>query len=241
MNIKKSFLVALAAVTAVASVSAITVSASSLGVSTEAVPVVVERGVPTLIKADLDGKVGNALHVKTELPANVAEGSYTFYTALVADKEIEAAFDAVVTSDIKDILELGMKDEDGKDVDLTDNAKVTLSTSKTAAFNKVFGITEDGEFVDMGAVETDDGLTFTNDGYTRFVLAAVYDEPISDPDISKESKPSTPSTPSTPTPSTPVTPTGDNNTAATAAVFAVMGVVALGTVLATTKMKKSSK
>lgn len=238
MNIKKSFLVALAAVTAVASVSAITVSASSLGVSTEAVPVVVERGVPTLIKADLDGKVGNALHVKTELPANVAEGSYTFYTALVADKEIEAAFDAVVTSDIKDILELGMKDEYGKDVDLTDNAKVTLSTSKTAAFNKVFGITEDGEFVDMGAVKTEEGLTFTNDGYTKFVLAFVEDEKSSEPVSDPTSKPSTPSTP---TPSTPVTPTGDNNTAATAAVFAVMGVVALGTVLATTKMKKSSK
>lgn len=238
MNIKKSFLVALAAVTAVASVSAITVSASSLGVSTEAVPVVVERGVPTLIKADLDGKVGNALHVKTELPANVAEGSYTFYTALVADKEIEAAFDAVVTSDIKDILELGMKDEYGKDVDLTDNAKVTLSTSKAAAFNKVFGITEDGEFVDMGAVKTEEGLTFTNDGYTKFVLAFVEDEKSSEPVSDPTSKPSTPSTP---TPSTPVTPTGDNNTAATAAVFAVMGVVALGTVLATTKMKKSSK
>ena len=238
MNIKKSFLVALAAVTAVASVSAITVSASSLGVSTEAVQVVVEKGVPTRIEVDLDGKVGNALHVKTELPANVAEGSYTFYTALVADKEIEAAFDAVVTSDIKDILELGMKDEYGKDVDLTDNAKVTLSTSKTAAFNKVFGITEDGEFVDMGAVKTEEGLTFTNDGYTKFVLAFVEDEKSSEPVSDPTSKPSTPSTP---TPSTPVTPTGDNNTAATAAVFAVMGVVALGTVLATTKMKKSSK
>lgn len=238
MNIKKSFLVALAAVTAVASVSAITVSASSLGVSTDAQHIVVEKDVPTVVTAVLDGKVGNALHVKTELPANVAEGSYTFYTALVADKEIEAAFDAVVTSDIKDILELGMKDEDGKDVDLTDNAKVTLSTSKTAAFNKVFGITEDGEFVDMGAVKTEEGLTFTNDGYTKFVLAFVEDEKSSEPVSDPTSKPSTPSTP---TPSTPVTPTGDNNTAATAAVFAVMGVVALGTVLATTKMKKSSK
>ena len=242
MNIKKSFLVALAAVTAVASVSALAVSASYLGESTDAQHIVVEKDVPTVVTAVLDGKVGNALKVKTEFPVDAPEGEYYFFTALVADKEVEDAFDAVVKSDLKDVFEIGLMDAEGKGADeVAKNAKITFSTTKASAYNKVFAVSDDGNFVDMGAVDTDDGLTFTNDGYTRFVLAAVYDEPISDPDISKESKPSTPSTPSTPTPSTPVTPTGDNNTAATAAVFAVMGVVALGTVLATTKMKKSSK
>lgn len=241
MNIKKSFLVALAAVTAVASVSALAVSASSLGESTDAQHIVVEKDVPTVVTAVLDGKVGNALKVKTELPVGAPEGEYYFFTALVADKEVEDAFDAVVKSDLKDVFEIGLMDAEGKGADeVAKNAKITFSTTKASAYNKVFALTDDGTFVDMGAVTAEDGLTFTNDGYTRFVLAAVYDEPISDPDISKESKPSTPSTPSTPTPSDPVTPTGDN-TAATTAVFAVMGAVALGTVLATTKMKKTSK
>lgn len=239
MNIKKSFLVALAAVTAVASVSAITVSASSLGVSTDAQHIVVEKDVPTVVTAVLDGKVGNALKVKTEFPVDAPEGEYYFFTALVADKEVEDAFDAVVKSDLKDVFEIGLMDAEGKGADeVAKNAKITFSTTKASAYNKVFALSDDGNFVDMGAVKTEEGLTFTNDGYTKFVLAFVEDEKSSEPVSDPTSKPSTPSTP---TPSTPVTPTGDNNTAATAAVFAVMGVVALGTVLATTKMKKSSK
>ena len=239
MNIKKSFLVALAAVTAVASVSALAVSASSLGESTDAQHIVVEKDVPTVVTAVLDGKVGNALKVKTEFPVDAPEGEYYFFTALVADKEVEDAFDAVVKSDLKDVFEIGLMDAEGKGADeVAKNAKITFSTTKASAYNKVFALSDDGNFVDMGAVKTEEGLTFTNDGYTKFVLAFVEDEKSSEPVSDPTSKPSTPSTP---TPSTPVTPTGDNNTAATAAVFAVMGVVALGTVLATTKMKKSSK
>ena len=262
MNIKKSFLVALAAVTAVTSVSALTVSASSLGESAEVVVINVDGGEETQAIATLDGGAGKKLYVKATLPAAAPAGEYAFHVAVVADKDTEDAFDAVVSSNVKDVFELTIRDAEGNAVEFFKNVKVSialnlssLSAKTTAAgakdslltttanvfYNKAFSV--DGvTFADLGADAEEDVITFTTEGYTKFVLAHVENEiseesskePVSD--ASKEQ----PSTPSIPTPSDPVTPTGDN-TAATTAVFAVMGAVALGAVLAATKMKKTSK
>ena len=56
----------------------------------------------------------------------------------------------------------------------------------------------------------------------------------------EEKNPSQPSTTPTPTP-TPSTPVQTGDSSATAAVLATAGVVALGTAVAATKLKKASK
>lgn len=262
MNIKKSFLVALAAVTAVTSVSAMTVSASTLGDSTEAISIIADGVNETEAIATLDG--GNkTVYAKVNLANDLAAGNYTLVVSVVADKATEEAFDAVVSSEFKDVFEISLKDANGNTVDFN-NIKVTfakslngldvkstatgandslIATTADVFYNEAYGV--DGvTFADLNAEVSNAALSFSTNGYSKFVLAYVNNE-TSESQVSTEepiSKPESQSQTdvSKPTPSTPTTPTGDN-TAATAAVFAVMGVVALGTVLATTKMKKSSK
>ena len=232
MNIKKSFLVALATVTAAVSVSAVAVSAVPMGTTYVDVPFTVVEGEAKTVTNDVFGK-----KVTVAIPADsLAAGTqYFFQASPVADAALEAAFDAAVKADYSDIFEIAVRDDNGV-VTALENVTVTVAAEK--GYDTVYKV--DGEnFVAVNAIVGENGITFTVPNGTKVVLAKSIDEPSVQP--STPSQPSVqPSTPSQP--STPGTPaqTGDNG-AATATVFAVMGVVALGTALAATKMKKSAK
>ena len=215
MNIKKSFLVALATVTAATSVSAFAVSAATLGASFQDVSFSA-TGEAQTITASFDG-----VEVKAELPKTGKTGNFMFHVAFVADKDVENAFDAVVSNEAVDVIELSfLGSESGTAVSDFDGAKITI-TAKDKEYNAVYSYA-DGKFT---AVDASGNISFTKGAATKYVIAKV--------------KSGTPDTKPTPDPDKG-TKTGDN-TAATATVFAVMGVVALGTVVAATKMKKASK
>ena len=214
MNIKKSFLVALATVTAATSVSAFAVSAATLGASSQDVSFTA-TGEAQSVVATFDGA-----EVKVELPKTGKTGNFVFHVAFVADKDVENAFDAVTSNEAKDVVELSFLAEGGAAVADFDGAKVTI-TAKDKEFNAVYSVA-DGKFT---AVDASGNISFTKGTATKFVIAKVKS---TTPDVKPNPEPDK------------GTKTGDN-TAATATVFAVMGVVALGTAFAATKMKKASK
>ena len=235
MNIKKSFLVALATVTAVASVSAVAVSAAESGASsTGETALRVVAGDVT--KGEV--KVDENTVVKVSVPADaLKEGEYIFKAAKVADAEMEKAFDAVVKSDLKGVYEVSVNNLDGTKTDLKD---VTVTVANDKGYNAAYVKKADGTFEELVVETGENGITFTVANGSEVVLAKVAKQQESSEPSKVEPTSSNP-TPA-PQPSTPGAPTktGDN-AAATATVFAVMGVVALGTALAATKMKKSAK
>ncbi len=262
MNIKKSFLVALATVTAAASVSAVAVSAESkLGLSSEDAPFAVNDG-KAVVSVDLEGGVGNKVTITATIDdESVADGEYFFHAALVADADLEKAFDAAYDNEYKDILELGFTDAEGKDAGLK-NVTIDVETDKEVGVNAAFVVEESGAFTRLDLTKTAKGVKFVGPHFSKYVLSALKDtEVVSTPDdVSTPGATSTVSTPETSkstdtkTSTTTTTTTTTSNAAAgsktvatsdsgatTAAVFAVMGVVALGTAFAASKSKKASK
>lgn len=232
MNIKKSFLVAVATVTAAVSVSAIAASAVPLGTTNVDVPFEVVAGEAKAVTADVYGK-----KVTVDIPADaLTAGQYFFEALAVADSALESAFDQTVNADYKDIFEIAVRNEDGT-ISTLETVKVTVAADK--GYDTVYAVDGDS-FKLVDSTVDENGITFVVANGSKVVLAKateITSDPISEP-VSQVSQVSQVSTPSSV--NSEPTKTGDNG-AATATVFAVMGVVALGTALAATKMKKSAK
>ena len=187
MNIKKGFLTALAAVTAVTSVFAMTVSAAPLGDSTGNIDIinVTADGInKTNAIASIDISSGKRIYIRTTLPAKLSAGDYRLMISSVADKRTEDAFDTAVENTAKDIYEVTLQESDGNDVSVNNievvisetldglDTKPTESDTANVLYNKAFGI--DGvTFADLNAKTSKDNITFETNGYSRFVLANV--------------------------------------------------------------------
>ena len=195
MNIKKGFLTALAAVTAVTSVFAMTVSAAPLGDSTGNIDIinVTADGInKTNAIASIDISSGKRIYIRTTLPAKLSAGDYRLMISSVADKRTEDAFDTAVENTAKDIYEVTLQESDGNDVSVNNievvisetldglDTKPTESDTANVLYNKAFGI--DGvTFADLNAKTSKDNITFETNGYSRFVLANVENTDIEPP------------------------------------------------------------
>lgn len=242
MNIKKSFLVALATVTA-ASVSAFAVSAANLGFTNEDKTIVVTAGEETVETVNLDG-----VKVTVAIAADAIDaGEYTLHTAVVADAQVEAGFDAVCTNDYKDVLEIAVKD--GEDV-VDAQVKVTVAADK--GYDVAYIVNADGTFEQLDTTTDENGMTFTVANGSKVVVAKKTAEQSTVDETSNAGTTGGTTTGGTTTGGTTTGGTTNNNGkgnsintgdngAATATVFAVMGLVALGTAVAATKMKKAEK
>ena len=254
MNIKKSFLVALAATTAISSVSALAVSAAGLGESTGKVEETVT------IVADKDATVEAVLEdakIEVTIPAGaLEEGDYTFNADIVVNTDVQKAIDDLGLGETE-ILDLYFTDKGGTSVSLT-GKDVTVKV-ETTKYSYAY-IYEDStkKLSNLNATKSGDVLTFKAPHFSYYVLATkdvttttVVDNTTSTTstasnttktgtNASTSSSTTTASSNTTTGKGDSVT-TGDTATATTVAVFAVMGVVALGTAVVASKMKKSSK
>ena len=238
MNMKKIIVSTLAAVTAAVSISAIGANANTLGVSTLDVPFEKVDGEGVSVTATLNGQVGMTLDVTAQLPVDsLAAGDYFFHAELLADQEEENNFVQTVILredqeiDYFDLLEINFKDKDGNPVQPT-GVKLTFKTSKASAHNTVYMY--DNGWKNIGTMEEATPMHFS-----RFAIAAIYENPTSQ--VSQDSQTSqTSQTTPVSQPSTDVK-TGDSTGTTTAIVFAVMALVALGTSVVAIKAKKSSK
>lgn len=249
MNIKKSFLVALAAATAVSTVSALTVSAAGLGETTNKVEdtQTVVAGQETEFKAQLQD-----VDININIPADVLpEGEYTFNADIVVNQDVQDAIDKLNIKE-SEILDLYFADAAGAHFTLTDaGVQVTLETDK---YNAVY-VYEDSTktLTKLDSTKEGNKLTFIAPHFSYYVLA-------NDPETSSTTSTTsntgtttnTPGSTTTTTTGTTTTTTGDTAkgdsvttgdaaTTTTVAVFAVMGIVALGTAVVASKMKKASK
>ena len=188
----------LAAVTAATSISALTVSAYPLGMSDGNGPVTVsiKNGkMSSDALAVIDGGRGKKIHIQALFPDNAPDGEYIFTASVIADIDTETAFDAVIPNYIRDVIEVTVKDTNGNQVDFFDNIKISVSsklidpaakTTSTGAhnsyltsitnifYNKAYG-TDGYNFKELDTVIKNNVITFVSSGYTKFVLAHVYD------------------------------------------------------------------
>ena len=234
---------------AVAAMSVVTVSAATLGssdLSSTDFEVIAGEEVVADVAVD-DGD----MVISVAIPANVLEaGNYTFYADTVADDTTTAAFEAEFNSDLTTVVEMYFTDENGDTVDVKD---VAINIDTTASYDAAFVQEEDDSFTNLNAEVTESGLSFVAPHFSTYVLADLADENNGDGnnggdtnngddtnggntnngDNTNNDNNNTGKGDST-------TATGDNS-AATIAVFGVMGVAALGTAIASSKVKKSEK
>lgn len=232
MNIKKSFLVALAGATAVASMSAVAVSAATPGQSSDSViDINVTEGQPATGTLSTE----NGTEITVSIPAGVVSGNIKFYAAVKADANAQKAIDDLGAS-ASEILDMYFTDANGSVLDMTGKG---IEVSFKGDYNKVYLF--ENTLQEQDAKVENGVLTFTAPHFSTYVLAKIADNTPSNP-----STPDNPSTPATPSnPSTPAdnntTKTGDNGVATTAIVFSTMALVSLGTVVVATKLKKKAK
>ncbi len=241
MNIKKSFLVAFAAVTAVATVGAASVSAATLGQSssesTDTKEVVKGQDASFEVKVE-------EMNIAVNVPADAAdEGEVTFHAAVITDVDIQKAADELGLKESA-ILDMYFTDADDATVAIK-GAKVQITTDKNVVYAYA-----DGKLTAVEATFEDGVLTFTKDADVQYYVLAKAEEEkqneIAPADDKKDNNNGT-NTNTTGDNKTVdnnkngTVTTGDTATTTTVAVFAVMGLVALGTAIAASKMKKSSK
>ena len=197
-SFKHIFLTSLFAVTAATSISALTVSAYPFGMSDGNGPVTVsiKNGkMSSDALAVIDGGRGKKIHIQALFPDNAPDGEYIFTASVIADIDTETAFDAVIPNYIRDVIEVTVTDTNGNQVDFFDNIKISVSsklidpTAKTTStgahnsyltsitnifYNKAYG-TDGYNFKELDTVIKNNVITFVSSGYTKFVLAHVYD------------------------------------------------------------------
>lgn len=237
MNVKKSFLVALASVTAVASLTAVSVSAVTPGASDSTATVditVVEGEAATGTVTPTE----NA-EVTVTIPADTVKGNIKFNAAVKVDVDAQKALDSLdgIKVSASEILDLYFTDENGDIVDMTGKGvEVSIKTDK---YNTVY-LFDNGELKDLGAKYENGVLTFTAPHFSTYVLANVEalvpSNPVSEP---SNETPAT-SNPTSEVPGNNTTNTGDNGFATTIAIFSIMAAVSLGTAVVATKAKKKS-
>lgn len=266
MNIKKSFLAALACVTAFTSVSAFAVSAATLGDSDgnngATADVTVKKGEET--KADV--KLDNGETVQVVLPADaLEEGDVTVHIVETEEKDLDK-----IKTDNKfksaKVLDLYFTSADG--TKLSSEKKAVLAVDGTK-YNAVYILNDDGTLEEVSSVVEDGVLTFKVSVLAEGQKIVVAEkETVVEPSQNSTVEPSQNSTTnqssntnngtgantnnntnngntnnSTNNTSNngSATQTGDSGFKTTVAVFAVMAVVALGTAVAAAKSKKSAK
>lgn len=240
MNIKKSFLVAFAAVTAVATVGAASVSAATLGQSssesTDTKEVVKGQDASFEVKVE-------EMNIAVNVPADAAdEGEVTFHAAVITDIDIQKAADELGLKESA-ILDMYFTDADDATVAIK-GAKVQITTDKNVVYAYA-----DGKLTAVEATFEDGVLTFTKDADVEYYVLAKAEEekqneiaPADDKkDNNNGANTNTTGDNKTVDNNNGTVTTGDTATTTTVAVFAVMGLVALGTAIAASKMKKSSK
>ena len=245
MNIKKSFLVALAAATAISSVTALTASAAELGKSDSTASASVVADGETLTAEVKIGDIEVALEADSD---KVPEGSIVT-VAIVENTDVQTAIDDLGIKESL-ILDITVKDLDGKELELKDaGVKVKITTNK---YDTVY-VYEDGSLKNLNAAKSGDALSFTAPHFSYFVLSKGTGTGSSTSTTSTaasttgtSSKAGTTTTGTTTTTSSSTgkgdsVTTGDSATATTVAIFAVMGIVALGTAVVASKTKKASK
>lgn len=218
MNLKKSFLVAIAGATAVA-MTGVVASAADLGQSDDIF--FVEAGKAT------EGTVllNNSVAISFTIGADVLEVGTTtvvFNATQIADdeKKYEDAIKATGVAEVFDytVMDLSFENVDGEDLGLTN---ITLSI-ENGDFNAVY-VEEDGKLTKL---ELKDG-SFVAPHFSNYVFAKVSEG---------TEQPSEPVTPSEP--AEPGVTTGDN-AMTTMLVFAGVAAVSLGTVVVASKARKS--
>lgn len=266
MNIKKSFLAALACVTAFTSVSAFAVSAATLGDSDgnngATAEVTVKKGEET--KADV--KLDNGENVQVILPADaLEEGTITVHVVETEEKDLDK-----IKTDNKfksaKVLDLYFTSADGTKLSSDKEAVMAVDGTK---YDAVYILNDDGTVTEVPSVIEDGVLTFKVPVLAEGQKIVVAEkEPIEPSQTSQTSQTSTTSQPSNNNNGTGTNTnnntnngntnngssntsntsnngssaqTGDNGFKTTVAVFAVMAVVALGTAVAAAKSKKSAK
>ncbi len=246
MNIKKSFFVALAAVTAISTVSAVAVSAAELGKSES--ETTQTKTVDPEKDTDFDVKV-NDVEIDVTVPAGAAEaGDLTFHADFVtASPDVKAAIDALSIKDA-DVLDMYFTNEKGDRVSFQDK-KLTVKVKSTKYIESYVYEDADKKLTKLGATKETDGLKFVAPHFSYYVLekTTTTSQASSTSSQSSTNKSGTTGSTSSSTGTTSNTgkgdsvTTGDAATASTVAVFAVMGIVALGTAVVASKMKKTSK
>lgn len=249
MNIKKSFLVALAGATAFATMSSFAVSAATPGYSDGAVEeqaaseqVTVTEGEATTGTVELESA---DITVDFEIPADAveADSALIFNVAAVTDLGVIDLVDSI--DEIKDFktLDLFFTDENGDIVDMV--GKNVVVTIKATGYNTVYYF-NGRSFEDMGAEVGEGTLTFTAPHFSTYVLANVETE-TDEPSNEESSNDDATVTPGTSTDSNNngsnggTTQTGDNGFVTTIVIFSIMAVISLATAVVATKAKKSSK
>lgn len=218
MNLKKSFLVALAGATAVA-MTGVVASAADLGQSNDSF--VAETGVATEGTVLLNNDVALSFSIAADVVENGTE--VVFKATQIADdeKKYEDAIKATGIAEVFDyaVMDLSFENADGEDLGLTN---ITLSLSN-GDFNAVFVAEEDGKLTKL---DLKDG-SFVAPHFSTYVFAKVSES---------TNTPVVPSNPQEPT--TPGVTTGDN-AMTTMLIFASVAAVSFGTVIVASKARKS--
>lgn len=218
MNLKKSFLVALAGATAVA-MTGVVASAADLGQSKDSF--VAETGVATEGTVLLNNDVALSFSIAADVVENGTE--VVFKTTQIADdeKKYEDAIKATGIDEVFDyaVMDLSFENADGEDLGLTN---ITLSLSN-GDFNAVFVVEEDGKLTKL---DLKDG-SFVAPHFSTYVFAKVSES---------TNTPVVPSNPQEPT--TPGVTTGDN-AMTTMLIFAGVAAVSFGAVIVASKARKS--
>ena len=258
MSMKKLIAAGIAA--SVAAAAAVSVSAATLGSSTEATDFYAEAGQETVINTTVTSEYGEEVNISVRIPADaLEEGAYTFEATPVADENFRMAFvDSLgdgIAVDYFEAYEFSFKGEDGNPVS---PAGVVITIQINEHINNVYVENEDGTFHWAGRLDTvPGGYQFTAPHFSRFVFVNLQPlvpdpgvdptpepEPISppEPDTSPEPEPE-PQPQSEPQPQPKPDDKGANtgDSAATAVVFGIMGLAALGTAVIASKSKKTSK
>lgn len=249
MNIKKSFLVALAGATAFATLSSFAVSAATPGYSDGAVEeqvaseqVTVTEGKATSGTVEFEN---TDIAVDFEIPADVVEAGSVleFNAAVVTDPAVMDLAESI--DEIKDyqVLDLFFTNEDGVVIDMA--GKNVVVTIKVSGYNAVYYF-NGTSFEDMGAVAGEGTLTFTASHFSTYVLANVEtsnDDDNVTPGTSTDNNNNNNNSNNNNNNSNNAgtTQTGDNGFVTTIVIFSIMAVISLATAVVATKAKKSSK
>ena len=236
MNMKKKMTVALAAAMVVSSM-AVSVSVAAVGGSDNGnVAFTVDVTNDAVVSANLDSLTAKSVEV-TVPAGTLPTGDYTMVAQVVADVNLANAFDAQYPNDLKTFVEISFQDAQGNKVN---PAGATIKFTITDTYDSAFVVEADNSFKKLEATATDTSLTTKGPHFSTYVIADLKDEQNSNDNQNSGKNGNQNSSDGKGDSNGNGTNTGDSATT-TLAVFGVMGLVALGTAVVSSKMKKTEE
>ena len=236
MNMKKKMTVALAAAMVVSSM-AVSVSVAAVGGSDNGnVAFTVDVTNDAVVSANLDSLTAKSVEV-TVPAGTLPTGDYTMVAQVVADVNLANAFDAQYPNDLKTFVEISFQDAQGNKVN---PAGATIKFTITDTYDSAFVVEADNSFKKLEATATDTSLTTKGPHFSTYVIADLKDEQNSNDNQNSGKNGNQNSSDGKGDSNGNGTNTGDSATT-TLTVFGVMGLVALGTAVVSSKMKKTEE